>query len=68
MSLPVERWDPDSFKILEQLLLRVSTQPTTSSLRRLLEGIEDVSPWLLSLTQMPSPSEADKQETEKRES
>lgn len=67
MSLPVQFWDPDTFKVLEQLLARVSTQPTTSSLRRLLDLIEDASPWLLSLTQLPTPSESDKRETEARE-
>jgi len=64
MSLPFERWDPDSFKTLEQLLARVSIHPTTSSLRRLLESIEENSPWLLSLTQLPAASDADKHETE----
>jgi hypothetical protein len=64
MSLPFQRWHPDNFKTLEQLLVRISVQPTTSSLRRLLESIEDVSPWLLSLTQLPAPSEVDRRETE----
>lgn len=63
MDLPVDQWDPETFKYLENLLGRYADQPKTSTLRQLVAGIDSVFPWLLSLTRLPKPSEADKAKT-----
>ncbi|WVQ93947.1 hypothetical protein IAU59_001025 [Kwoniella sp. CBS 9459] len=64
-SLPIVEWDASLFSDLQYLLTRVLSQPTTSTLRKLYGKLEEAQPWLLNLTQLPGPSDADKQHIEK---
>ncbi|OCF43796.1 nuclear pore complex protein Nup205 [Kwoniella heveanensis CBS 569] len=64
-SLPIAEWDASLFSDLQHLLTRVLSQPTTSTLRKLYGKLEEAQPWLLNLTQLPGPSDADKQHIEK---
>ena len=64
MALPVEAWDPELFQDLQQLLTRISTQPTTSTIRRFAARLDDASPWITSLTHFPGPNEAERQALE----
>ena len=65
MALLVEAWDPELFQDLQQLLTRISTQPTTSTIRRFAARLDDASPWITSLTHLPGPNEAEKQALER---
>nr|XP_018266519.1 nuclear pore complex protein Nup205 [Kwoniella dejecticola CBS 10117]OBR88677.1 nuclear pore complex protein Nup205 [Kwoniella dejecticola CBS 10117] len=65
MSAPLAEWDSSLFSDLQHLLGRVVTQPTTSTLRKLYGKLEEAQPWLLNLTQLPGPNDADKQYIEK---
>ena len=66
--LPIDEWDPELFVELETLLLRVSSPQTTrSTVQRLFQQLDKAVPWLLTLTQLPSPSDSDKQDTQKSE-
>ena len=67
MALPVEAWDPELFQDLQQLLTRISTQPTTSTIRRFAAKLDDASPWITSLTHFPGPNDAEKQALERGE-
>ncbi|WRT63517.1 uncharacterized protein IL334_000422 [Kwoniella shivajii] len=66
MSLPpLTEWDASLFSDLQNLLRRVVHQPTTSTLRKLHAKLQDAQPWILNLTQLPGPSDADKQYLDK---
>ncbi|KAI9632114.1 nucleoporin Nup186/Nup192/Nup205 [Dioszegia hungarica] len=62
---PMADWDHTLFADLQHLLGRVVAQPTTSTLRRLFQKLDEARPWLVCLTNIPGPSEADKQRIEK---
>ncbi|WVN87077.1 uncharacterized protein L203_102253 [Cryptococcus depauperatus CBS 7841] len=64
-NLPIADWNFNQFADLQYLLTRVLTQPTTTSLRKLYQQLEETKPWLLNLTLLPAPNEKDKQEIEK---
>jgi hypothetical protein len=57
MTLPVDDWDFALFDELQKLLIRITNQATTSSLRQLKESLEDAEPWLAQLTALPGPSD-----------
>jgi nuclear pore complex protein Nup205 len=59
-DLPLLEWDHSLFGELFTLLGRVATQPVNPPIRRLQTRLEDAKPWLLALTNIPGPSEADK--------
>jgi nuclear pore complex protein Nup205 len=64
-DLPLIEWDHSLFEDLQQLLARVVSRPTTSLLRRLHARLDEARPWLLALTQLPGPSEEDRENVEK---
>ncbi|WWC66972.1 uncharacterized protein I206_100879 [Kwoniella pini CBS 10737] len=64
-GLPLAEWDSSLFSDLQHLLGRVVSQPTTSTLRKLYGKLEEAQPWLLNLTRLPGPNDADKQYIEK---
>ena len=59
-DLPLAEWDHALFGELFTLLGRVATQPVNPPLRRLQARLEDAKPWLLALTNVPCPNDADK--------
>lgn len=59
-DLPLVEWDHALFSELFTLLGRVATQPVNPPLRRLQARLEDAKPWLLALTNVTSPNDADK--------
>jgi nuclear pore complex protein Nup205 len=59
-SPPLIEWDHGLFGELFTLLGRVATQPVNPPIRRLQTRLEDAKPWLLALTNVPGPNEADK--------
>ncbi|ORX34973.1 nucleoporin Nup186/Nup192/Nup205 [Kockovaella imperatae] len=65
MSLAAPQFEHDLFEKLENLLTRISTQPTTSTIRRFSAQLEDAAPWISSLTRLPEPSEEDRQSLKK---
>ncbi len=65
---PLSKWDHTLFLKLQNLLERVLSQPTTSTLRKLHTSLEDAKPWLLTLTAYPAPNNEDQQLIEKSES
>ena len=67
MPLQVEQFDHALFEDLQHLLTRISTQPTTSTIRKFSAKLEDAVPWILSLTQLPGPNEEDRQALERGE-
>lgn len=58
--LPLAQWDPSLFTELQHLLALVASQPTTSLVRRLFASLDTARPWILALTALPGPNEADK--------
>ena len=66
-DLPLVEWDHNLFGELFTLLSRVAAQPANPPLRRLQARLEDAKPWLLALTNVPGPSEQDKNAVEKGE-
>lgn len=64
-SLPLAKWDHALFDELQHILARVASQPTTSLIRRLYSKLEEAQPWILALTSLPGPSDADRQSVEK---
>lgn len=59
-DLALVEWDHAFFGELFTLLGRVATQPVNPPLRRLQARLEDAKPWLLALTNVPGPNDADK--------
>jgi hypothetical protein len=59
-DLPLVEWDHALFSELFTLLGRVATQPVNPPLRRLQARLEDAKPWLLALTNVTGPNDADK--------
>lgn len=59
-DLPLVEWDHSLFSELFTLLGRVATQPVNPPLRRLQARLEDAKPWLLALTNVTGPNDADK--------
>mgnify|MGYP002718869934 CR=1 FL=1 len=67
-SLPIDEWDPELFLDLESLLLRVaSPQTTRSTVLQLFQQLDKAAPWLSALTQLPTPSDADRRDVENSE-
>jgi nuclear pore complex protein Nup205 len=64
-ALNLSTWDHSLFEDLQHLLARVASQPTTSLVRRLRQKLDEALPWMLTLTAVPGPSEADKQSLQK---
>ena len=58
-------WDHSLFEELQQILPQVIARPTTSLIRRLYARLDQARPWLLGLTQLPGPSDQDRQNVEK---
>ena len=56
----MDQWDPDLFDDLEQLLVRLVSQPTTSTIRRFYVQLDRAVPWITSLTQFPPPTDQEK--------
>jgi hypothetical protein len=68
-ELNIDHWDPTAFDDLKTLLLRVTSPHITKSVvTSLLRQLDLVTPWINQLTQFPTTSAAERQETEKSES
>lgn len=59
-DIPLVEWDHALFSDLFTLLGRVAAQPVNPPLRRLQARLEDAKPWLLALTNVTGPNDADK--------